>query len=179
MNDLERFLQQAAERMKQRLEQQQQQAEQQKRPAPAPVQRSVRQVERAARRAEPGDDELVEAEIVDHPHSSPGHTQFGTVAARKPPVTAGVDMADERMAERLHQVFDHSIGKIRQPSVQPTVSTPARRSQANQTNQTNQTNQRSEVQRRVESVSPLISMLSNGDSLRAAFIISEIFQRRF
>jgi hypothetical protein len=96
--------------------------------------------------------------------------KFGNVANRKPPVTSGVDQADERMAQRLHQKFDHSVGQIEQKATsRPAFSEP----------RAEQTNQAQEVQRRQESVSPLISMLRDPDSLRAAFIVSEIFRRKF
>lgn len=175
MSDLERFLQQAAERMKQRMEGQAQasQAPQQTRPkakVKPPKQVPVRQAERAnAPHVEA--EELLEAEIVDQPQvqSSSGE-KFGNVANRKPPVTSAVDRADERMAERLQQKFDHSVGQIQQKSSsRPSFSE----------SRAEQTNQAQEVQRRQESVSPLISMLRNPDSLKAAFIVSEIFRRKF
>lgn len=174
MSDLERFLQQAAERMKQRMEGQAQasQAPQQTRPkakGKPPKQVPVRQAERAnAPHVEV--EELLEAEIVDQPQVQSSGEKFGNVANRKPPVTSAVDRADERMAERLQQKFDHSVGQIQQKSTsRPSFSEP----------RAEQTNQAQEVQRRQESVSPLISMLRNPDSLKAAFIVSEIFRRKF
>lgn len=174
MSDLERFLQQAAERMKQRMEGQGQapQSAQQALPkaqGKQPKQVPVRQAERAdSTYAEV--EELVEAEIVEQPSVQSSGKKFGNVSKRKPPVTSGVDQADERMAQRLQQKFDHSVGQIQQKAASRPAFSEAR---------AEQTNQAQEVQRRQDSVSPLISMLRDPDSLKAAFIVSEIFRRKF
>ena len=110
MSDLEKFLQQAAERMKERMREQQ--AGKPAPPRPAPV----RQRERAAPRVE--EPEILDAELVEaRPVRQPVRQQserFSAISQRKPPVTDNVDQADERMLEHMHQVFDHSLGQLSQ-----------------------------------------------------------------
>ena len=169
MSDLEKFLQQAAERLRERLQEQQ-------RSQPPPP-RPVRQAERSTFRYEEVEDEeddLVEAELSERRKTPlPDRSErFGSVAARRPPVTDNVDQADERMSDHLHQAFDHALGQINPRQVVQVNTATAARDQS-------QTGRSSEVQRSEELVSPLISILRHSSSLRAAFIVSEIFKRKF
>lgn len=182
MSDLEKFLQQAAERMKERMREQQggkkqagkkqggkQQGGQQ--PLQRPV--SVRQSERAAPRAE--EPEILEAEIVEPslPKSRQQRSeQIGNIRQRKPPVTENVELADERMAERMHQVFDHNLGQLSQNKMTAVNN-------ASPAASLGLTNQSSEVDRREQATSPLIEVLRQPENLKAAFIVGEIFKRKF
>jgi hypothetical protein len=184
MSELEKFLQQAAQRMKERLEEQQAaQRRTQRRPA-APV----RQVERAAPQYD--DDEILEAELSDQPvpvappRPAPpkkrlsqleerSERQRGLQSEQKSSgASAGKQRAEERMAERLHQVFDHAIGQLGQRP-KSSISAPTIFGSPGQTGLS------SEVDRRERATSPLIQMLKEPDSLRAAFIVGEIFKRKF
>jgi hypothetical protein len=184
MSELEKFLQQAAERMKERLQEQQAaQQRTQRRPA-----QPVRQVERAAPSYD--DEEILDAELGEASVSSfpqrrtsapqrmasmepsaepPRATQPQTGAA-----TSGSfrQRAEERMNERLHQTFDHAIGQLNQRSTSA-VTSPTNFGSPGQTGLS------SEVDRRVKETSPLVQVLRERDSLKAAFIVGEIFKRKF
>ncbi len=168
MSDLEKFLQQAAERMKERMREQQQAA-----PRPAQRPKPVRQAERAAPRYE--EPEVMDAELVDSPPPRPARMRsegLSQIDKRKSQVSDGVDQADERMSEHVHQVFDHSLGQLNlKPMTAINDVTPAGSS--------DQTNRSTEVDRRAHMSSPLTEVLRQSDSLRAAFIVGEIFKRKF
>lgn len=168
MSDLEKFLQQAAERMKERMREQQAGRPTPQRAAP------VRQRERSAPRVE--EPEILDAELIDpEPVRKPVRQrseQLSSIGQRKAPVTDSVDQADERMSEHMHQVFDHSLGQLSQKKmaavndVSPVASIDL-------------TNQSSVVDRREQINSPLIAVLQQPENLRAAFIVGEIFKRKF
>jgi hypothetical protein len=164
VSDLEKFLRQAAERLKERLEEQQ--AGQQRQPR---RQKPIRQVERAAPQIE---EEILEAEI-----SQPA--QPPRVREKPPQKTQRIQRnkkdvasADQRMTERVNQVFDHAVGQLSQ---RPKSSLP----QPTGFGSAGQTGLSSEVDRREVLTSPLIQMLRHSDSLKAAFIVGEIFKRKF
>lgn len=168
MSDLEKFLQQAAERMKERTRQQQ--------PGPRPSDTSkqpIRQKERAAPQVD--EPEILDAELVDaapapKAKSLPRKLQ-SNIEKRKSPVSTNVDMADERMAQHLEQVFQHSVGQLGQQPINPgsrsTLGTG------------DLTNRSSEVDRREHMSSPLIEVLRQPENLKAAFIVGEIFRPKF
>lgn len=160
--DLERFLQQAAERLKQKLEQ--------GAPAPkaAPPRPPVRQAERArpVLSSEVVDAEILEAELVDKAQRARGPNPLSNLDTR-PALAQHIGQTDERMAGHMQEVFDHDVTGLKQAS------------NALQGPGSNQTNVRSEVTKRSHQVSPLVSMLRSADTLRAAFIASEIFARKF
>lgn len=184
MSELEKFLQQAAERMKERL--QEQQTGQQR---PERRQAPVRQVERAAPRYEEDeleDQDILEAELSDPPQSrrEPPKKRLsqweerserqrkGKANQEVKESALGQHSANERMSQRLHNVFDNAIGQLGQRPkskiADPTIfGSPG------------QTGLSSEVDRRARFTSPLIQTLRQPDSLRAAFIVGEIFKRKF
>ena len=175
MSDLEKFLQQAAQRMKER----QQQAAQPARPQPARPQQSQpstqppKPANRPPLRPEKQNlpvAEIVEAEIVDSTPREQGSNRLSNLDTRAKPGTANVSMADERMAERMHEVFDHTVGHLPKTVGQATVSTVV----ANQ-----QTNRKIEVETQQQDIHWVTKLLQDPESLRSAFIASEIFQRRF
>ena len=167
-NDLEKFLQQAAERLAQK-------ANASGRTAPTrPNQpaRPNRSQGNRPKQARPPVAQVVEAEVVDSDPASQrrlrelGPDPLSTIDTR-PALAQDISQADERMLSHVHGVFDHEIGNIRSGS-----------SSLKSSRQVSQTEQTIEVNRRAETVSPLIKVLSNPDSLRAAFIVGEIFNRR-
>ncbi len=160
--DLERFLQQAAERLKQKLEQAAP-------PAPPPPPRApVRQAERArpVLNAEVIDAEILDVQPVDRTERSLGPNPLSNLDTR-PALAQQIGLADERMSGHVRDVFDHNVMGLKQAS------------EALKGNSTNQTNIRSEVTKRSHQVSPLVNMLRSSDTLRSAFIASEIFARKF
>lgn len=156
--DLERFLQQAAERLKQKLDQANQPAQPPKPPPP------VRQAERArpVLQAEPAD-EVLEAQVIELPRSA-GANPLSNLDTR-PALAQQIGLADERMAGHLQEVFDHPVSKIKQASAALEDSSVAIAGS-------------SEVRVRAKQSSPMVEMLRNPQTLRAAFIASEIFARR-
>lgn len=159
--DLERFLQQAAERLKQKMNQADQ-------PAPPPRPKPpVRQAERARPnfQADLDDSEILEAELLESAERGPGPNPLSNLDTR-PGLGQHIDLTDERLADRLHEVFDHQVGGIKPVS----ASSPSG---------SHSTSRGSEVTIRQHDVSPLVAMFRQADSLRAAFIASEIFARKF
>jgi len=167
MSDLEKFLQQAAERMKERMREQQAGQNPPQRPV------TVRQAERAAPRVE--EPEILEAELIEPspPRKSKGieRKRLSKIDQRKPPVSQNVDLADERMTQHLQEVFDHSLGQLGQK--------PAPTGNSNASAASDLTNKSSEVDRREQVTSPLIEVLRQPENLKAAFIVGEIFRRKF
>ncbi len=163
-SDLERFLQKAAERLKDKI---QQQESSQRPPSPPPRQRG------------PGGsfagEDIVEAKVVssrlrgDDPLSSIDTRQ--SVATERPDHLAqNISQTDERMEGRLHQVFDHSVSSL--PSASGAL-------QQNPNRTPDQTDQAIEVNRRDRMSSPFLRMLRKPATLRAAFVASDIFRRKF
>ena len=162
--DLERFLQQAAERLAQKVNQQNQSRPQPARPLP------TRQAERAPLNPEIVDAEIIEAEIVpDRMRREAGSNPLSTLDTR-PGLAQQISQADESMAEHIHQALDHDLGQLGDASA-ALDKTPGDNLLESQVS--------SQVDRREKQISPMIAMLRNPDSLRAAFIASQIFDRKF
>jgi hypothetical protein len=173
-NDLEKFLQQAAERLAQKSNAARGAAAGGQPPRPPAQQRPnrpaspppLRSQERRAPMAEVLDADIIEAEVIsDRRIRDAGDDPFLSIDNR-PAMAAHIDQSDERMLEHVRQVFDHDLGQMR----------PAGEMLADRRS-LNQTDQAIEVARRIEATHPLIRMLGSPDSLRAAFIASEIFRR--
>jgi hypothetical protein len=185
MSDLEKFLQQAAERMKERQQaakqpqpqrQNQKQNQQQQQPRTSqPQSKKTQSAPPTSRQPQRKSDqsayeqEVLEAQVVEESREQ-GSNRLSTLDTRAKPGTASVSMADERMAEHLHQVFDHSVGSFGNPITQPPVSNVV----ANE-----QTNRKIEVETQLQDIHWVTKLLQDPESLRSAFIASEIFQRRF
>jgi hypothetical protein len=174
MSDLEKFLQQAAQRMKER----QQAAGQQPRPmSPPQAQQSTPAkpsarppMRKEERQTAAYQDEVVEAEVVDLTPRDQGPNRLSNLDTRAKPGTANVSMADERMTNRLQQVFDHNVGHLPKTAGQVQVSTVV----ANE-----QTNRKIEVETQRQDIHWVTKLLQDPESLRSAFIASEIFKRKF
>ncbi len=151
-NDLERFLQQAAERLAQKAGNR-----------GAPAVRPSDSLPSAARQqsSHPPLAEVVTAEVVDNSSRlsnlrEAGPDPLSTIDTR-PALAQSISQSDERMLDHVHQVFDHQISNLRAAS--STLS--AQSSPANRPTE-----------------SPIVEMLRNPNSLRSAFIASEIFKRK-
>ena len=167
-NDLEKFLQQAAERLRDKI--QQSQPQQRSPQTPPPIRPSQR-----VSQSRPAEPQVIEATIAlprqmgDDPLSSidtrpsVGHEMRNHLAEE-------ITHSDERLAGRVHQVFDHSISTL--PTASNALQPMAGKS-------TDQTNTAVEVNRRGRMSSPFLRMLRKPDTLRAAFIAGEIFRRKF
>lgn len=160
--DLERFLQQAAERLKQKMAQ-----GNAPRPAagqPPKARPPVRKAERQRQTPEPPPAyrEVVEAKVVQQRQLGPN--PLSELDTRTRSETA-VDTADERMADHMRDVFDHDVAQLQPASTALSGSS--------------QSSQGSEVTTRQHDVSPLVQMLRDPKTLRSAFIAREIFTRKF
>ena len=156
--DLERFLQQAAERLRERAAQAQGASPNRPRQLP-------RQPVRQAERARQFEDEVVEAEIVDAQVLNPrelGPDPLSNIDTR-PGLAQVISLADEKMADHVHDVFDHEVMHL-------SGASEALKKESDKNSQ---------VTRREMQSSPLVDMLRNPETLRAAFLASEIFQRKF
>lgn len=183
MSDLEKFLQQAAQRMKERQQaggspppqqQPRQQPVQQQRP---PQQRPPQQRQSQQRppvRPQPAqvfDAEIVEAEVVDQPREL-GPDRLSSIDTRPKPGTANVNMADERMASHVQQVFEHGVGQLSQKPVIQVNEPSAAPSD-------DQTRRKTEVHSQKQNVHWMTEMLRQPETVRALFIASEVFKRKF
>ncbi len=174
-SDLEKFLQQAAERLAQKVNEGQRPTQPKPasggnqppvaRPQPSagpsrpsrPATGSTRSAERRPLQAE-----IVDAEIIE-PQTNrreSGPNRLSNIDTR-PGLAQQISQTDERMVEHMHDVFDHEVSNLRKPTGQ------------------GETEKSIDLQRRQQQVSPLVDMLRQPDSLRAAFIASEIFKRKF
>lgn len=163
-SDLERFLQQAAERLAEKVNQ----AQGAKRPpAPRPP-RSVRQAER--QRLDP---DIVDAEILDEEIVPPkvarvsnrrelGPDPLSNIDTR-PGLAQKISQADERMQEHVQDQLDHDIVQLRD---------------ASQALTRNNTSTEAQSSSRTPKPHAIIGLLRNPDTLKAAFIASEIFKRK-
>lgn len=148
-NDLERFLQQAAERLAQKAG---------NRP-PAAARPSASLPSANRNRPNPDQVEIVNAVIVD---STPqlgnlreaGDDPLSTIDTR-PALAQSISRTDERMLDHVHQTFDHQLSQLKAASSSLSVPVP----EATQAD------------------SAFIKMLRTPESLLAAFIASEIFKR--
>lgn len=163
-NDLERFLQQAAERLAQK-------ANPNARPnrvAPTPS-NPPRQPPVGSR---PPIAEVIEAEVLDDEARKralrlQGPDPLSSIDTR-PQLGQSIREGEERMGSHVHQIFDHELTHLRAAS--PSLA---------QSGQVKQTNQSTEVSTRKKAAHPLIATLNDPDTLRTAFILGEIFRRKF
>ena len=83
-----------------------------------------------------------------------------------------VDHADERMSEHLSHVFQHEVGHLRGDVEKRTDASKK---------QSNMSNEETSVHRAPENLAgrQLLEYLANPQSIRVAFLASEIFQRKF
>ena len=164
-NDLEKFLQLAAERLKEKIQQSQRSQQ-----TPPPVRPSQRLSQSQA-----SESRVIEATVVqsrqmgDDPLSSID-TRPSVAHEMRNHLAEGISQSDERAAGRVHQVFDHNVSTL------PNASNAL---QSNAPKSANQTNSAVEVNRRGRMASPFLRMLRKPDTLRAAFIAGEIFRRKF
>lgn len=199
MSELEKFLQQAAERLAQKLNEVQQPRQGQPpkqaggagqrprgnqpasnlppansppvagRPQPRRPQ-SQRLSQTAMRTAEriPPQAEIIEAEILSNltPREL-GPNPLSSLDTR-PALAQQISQADERMSGHVRDVFDHQVSQLRAPSGALGQGAVQGNIQAGV-----------DLQRRQMDVSPLLKMLRQPQTLRAAFIASEIFKRKF
>lgn len=195
MSDLEKFLQQAAQRMKERQQAAGRPAnpQQSDNPRPqqtAPQQRAIPPQQKQSRPQEKKrppnrgnqQPEILQAEIVqadvvqDNFNRSnvpreAGPDRLSSLDTRPHPGSKSLTQADERMASRVQQVFDHGLGQLSQ---KPAIKVP-------ETGVTgsDQTNQKTEVSHQKQASHPMQQVLRNPDTLRAAFVAGEIFRRKF
>jgi hypothetical protein len=115
--------------------------------------------------------EIIEAEVIDGDEArrralrEAGSDPLSTLDTR-PALAQTISQADERMGSHLQQVFNHELTQLRAPSAD-LASGIAARSDAT-----------AGVPAKAQPANPIVAMLRNPDSLRAAFIASEIFKRR-
>ncbi len=162
--ELEKFLQQAAERLAQKIN------EATNPPGNKPSQSSSeKRTVRSAERQRPPvvEAEIIEAEVIEPAYRRElGPDPLSNIDTR-PALAQQISQADERMAGRLHDVFDHEVMNLPQAS------------SALQRPRQGETEKSIDLQRRTQDVSPLVQMLRQPDTLRAAFVASEIFKRKF
>jgi hypothetical protein len=159
-NDLEKFLQQAAERLRDKMQQQSNQRPPQvpnrpSAPPPPPRQREPLVEARVAQERERGPDPLSSID-----------TRPSVANEMRPHLAQEVSQADERMAGHLQQVFDHKISNLRQAS------------NALQSNVEKKSEDSAKVLG-IGNAKQFIAMLRQPKTLQAAFLASEIFRRRF
>lgn len=172
-DNLEDFLRQAAQRRQQRAAGQ--------KPATQPQQQSpVRRVERSR--------QVVEAEIVDSEDAGESVsrrvtapspvTQPHVVPTLTPSVSPSkeIDSADERMAKHVQEWLVHPVSNL----ANETVSAGSAISDgAVPVSDAGGIKSSSTTQVRTEFKHPLVAMLRRPDTLRAAFIVGEIFKTKF
>ncbi len=171
-SDLEKFLQQAAERLAQKVNEAQRPPPKKTPAGPRPgqPQRRPESIRSSERRPLAIDDDIVDAEIIEPAkvtaRREQGPNPLSSIDTR-PGLAQKISQTDERMAGHMHDVFDHDVSKLRQAS-------PALKSTAK-----GETEKSIDLHRRELQVSPLVQMLQQPESLKAAFIASEIFKRKF
>ena len=130
-------------------------------PVPARENRATREVRSARKPPAPRIEEPVEVELVEV--TTPARlsafvpTQGATETARLATERLGrdIEQADERMAEHLHQVFDHQVGTLQRGQIQLQVQAPLPQTTA----------------------AGLASMVSDPVRLRQAILLNEILER--
>lgn len=149
--DLEKFLQQAAERLAQKAGN--------RGAAPARPSQSLPSSRPTSRL--PSNTEIVNAEVVDTGSRfgnlrEAGPDPLSTIDTR-PGLAQEISQTDERMLDHVHQVFDHQLSNLKaaSSSLSGPPTTPQYRAE-----------------------SPLLEMLRSPATLRQAFIASEIFKRK-
>ncbi|MFK7737242.1 MAG: hypothetical protein AB8B50_14500 [Pirellulaceae bacterium] len=179
--DLERFLQQAAERLAEKVNEAngnpaggkrgRQQPEPPRTASRQPA-RNVRRAERAVLEPEILEPDIVDAEILDRallgpdPLSSLDTRHLDPASAHRPELTNYIGQSDERMTDHVKHVTEHKVGRLKQAStaLDSNLESDQRASTAS---------------KQPGGAEQLMNMLRQSDSLRAAFIASEIFKRPF
>ena len=182
MSDLEKFLQQAAQRMKERQQGGGQPAQRPAQPAQRPAQ--AQQPQRPQQNRPPQsrqplrpqgqvmEAEIVDAQVVESNPRERGPDRLSNIDTRPRPGTDNVNMADERMASHVQQVFEHGVGQLSQkPAIQITDPSAAPTD--------DRTNRKTEVQTQAKNVHWIAQMMQQPDTVRALFIASEVFKRKF
>jgi|694.fasta_scaffold148119_3 hypothetical protein len=180
--NLEDFLRQAAQRRQQRSSS----GGQQGRP-------SQRQ---GSAQAYPRSSEFVEAEIVEAEILEPNtleslaprlrgqasnSSQASMPTSLPPPRLSSiseVDQADERMAKHVKEWMDHPVSHLSNSQITASKESPTAAT-ADETPNVVLIDQSTNVQHRQQHKSPLVEILRNRESLKSAFIVSEIFTRKF
>jgi hypothetical protein len=152
-DEIDDFIRRAAERRRQGQQGQRKQQQQQRPAQPPPPAQPKR-----ARLVEP---EVVEAQVVEdvaaHVNRHLDNQQFQNRASHLGEQPAE---ADDKVAARLHQTFDHQLGSLASTSAAaPTTSAPATTPTVNPT------------------VAALAKLLASPQDFRQAFILSEILKR--
>lgn len=161
MSDLEDFLRKAAERRKQKVQGNASPSKPRPRPpSPPPVPPPQRREPLIA-------DSDYERQMQAQPLSPHSIGQLRSNLPKQNHLAEVVDQADERMVDHVNQVFVHEVGHLAQgvkANEQQTV-----------------TDVETRVQRSPENIvgKEVLKYLSNPQTIRAAFIASEIFQRKF
>ena len=172
-SDLEKFLQQAAERLAQKANASGRAAGGAPRPAPTQPGKPHRPQPAPQHSRAPfvPTAEIIEAEVIDIEERQSralreaGSDPLSTIDTR-PSLAQSISQADERMGSHVHQMFDHEITQLKAAS--PSLAS----------SQASHSDHPSEVSFRAVAKSPLLEILRNPDTLRAAFIAGEIFNRR-
>ncbi len=158
--DLEKFLQQAAQRL---AEQARQRSEE------APTQRVPQS--RDQRRRMPSREEVPQAEVVDAVViDEQAIRRLGpdplSVIDTRPELARTIENSDERMEAHIHQALDVALGSSNAAS-------------RDLHSRADATEQETDVTHRRRQTSPLVEMFLKPETLRAAFIAGEVFRRKF
>ncbi|RMF39662.1 MAG: hypothetical protein D6753_13255 [Planctomycetota bacterium] len=158
--DLEKFLQQAAQRLAEQARQGQAPAP--KRPSPPPRQPRRNELpEEAVPRAEVVDAVVLDEQAVRRLGPDP-LSEIDT----RPGLAQQISQADERMAAHIHEALEHELGSSNAASRELHSRADA-------------TEDAPDVTHRRRQTSPLVEMFQQPESLRAAFIAGEVFRRKF
>ncbi|MEC8554410.1 MAG: hypothetical protein VXZ82_05300 [Planctomycetota bacterium] len=159
--DLEKFLQQAAERLAEKVKKglntppPKRNTQQ---PSQARPPKNVRRAERAPIEAEVIEAELIDADLAGpDPISDIDTRHLDPAVSHRPELAQRISQADERMSSHIHDVMDHEIVKIRKASNALDGKAPAKKAMGN----------------------AIVEMLRSPNSIQQAFIASQIFQRKF
>lgn len=171
--DLERFLQKAAQHVAQQVELSKNLQAEAAQAAPRPSRRQ----ERAMNFRD--DEEILEAELVEDV-ARRGPNPLSSIDTRRR-LAQEISLADENMEQHLHDHFDGNVMNLRaasgalggtgSPSGTPIGGQPMGGDGV--------VDQDSVVEQQQFEISPLIDMLRNPQTLKQAFIVSEIFARKF
>ncbi|MCC6507576.1 MAG: hypothetical protein IT423_00605 [Pirellulaceae bacterium] len=162
-NDLEKFLQQAAERLAQKTS------------GRSPNRGSGRPSEPPSsggrsRQRQPPVAEIISAEVVDDGARQSSLREAGpdplSTIDTRPGLAQAISQTDERMVDHMHKTFDHELMHLKAASSTLRAQTPAQAQAISDDNLSRAT------------MTPLMAMLRDPATIRAAFIASEIFKRR-
>jgi hypothetical protein len=174
--DLERFLQKAAQHVAQQMERSQNLQAEAAREHPRPSRRQERSMTYQE------DDEILEAELVEDVARRQGPNPLSSIDTRRR-LAQEISMADENMEQHVHDHLDHDIMNLRAASgalggkgQRRSGGTPLG---GNPMGGDGAVDRDSQVEQQQFAISPLIDMLRDPQTLKQAFIISEIFGRKF